>query len=359
MPYKYGPYGEIVDSKAQMGVYTDTIPVYVGTLPIHLVRGYKDRDLVNRPFKVRSLADAQNNAGYAPDWDKYTLCEAIAAHFDNSNGAVGPIYLVNVLDPEDAKSETVHTTATLTNGKAEIAGTDMVLDSFVIHRPALEGTYQTSEIRANGPAGTVSNYKYGEAYASAGVTYDSGAINYKPTGEVAPEIVHEGYAYVGISFDAPTGATAVTVKVNGKTAFEDADLKANTDNVHKGKPVIYFKFAKADGTALPANYWKLDFDWAKDGGNEQTVCEIGLNDGLNYIEGKDYSLSYSTAHGAAVIEDTNRAMPQTISVDYDVVDPKEVTEADIIGEATAGGDTPASRPSSACLWSRASLPTCC
>ena len=136
MPYKYGTYGEIGETIAHLNVVADTIPVYFGTAPANLVRGYKDADLVNKPIKIRSMADAQAKLGYSPDWDRFTLCEAMAAHYDNTNGAVGPVYMFNVLDPDTHRVEMPTTTSvTLVNNKAEIKGSDMILDTLKIARP--------------------------------------------------------------------------------------------------------------------------------------------------------------------------------------------------------------------------------
>ena len=45
----------------------------------------------------------------------FTLCEAVYAHFNNTRGNIGPIYVINVLDPSAGKhrKETA-TTKTLT-----------------------------------------------------------------------------------------------------------------------------------------------------------------------------------------------------------------------------------------------------
>lgn len=77
---------------------TDAItPFYVGTAPINM--GKKDN--VNKPILCYSYEEAVQEFGFVPDFENYTLCEAIDAHF--SKFGVGPIILVNVLNPTTHK----------------------------------------------------------------------------------------------------------------------------------------------------------------------------------------------------------------------------------------------------------------
>ena len=99
MAYKHGAYGVLDESIVQRVVTSATVPVYFGTAPVGLVRGYKDADVVNVPVRISSLADARSKVGYSPDFGGFTLCEAIAAHFDNGGDGVGPIYVVNAWAP--------------------------------------------------------------------------------------------------------------------------------------------------------------------------------------------------------------------------------------------------------------------
>ena len=46
------------------------------------------------------MSSGYSKLGYAQNWADFTLCEAFAQHFDNTVGNVGPIYVVNVLDPD-------------------------------------------------------------------------------------------------------------------------------------------------------------------------------------------------------------------------------------------------------------------
>ena len=131
--YLYGAFGHIGETVAQSAVQAGTVPVYVGLAPVNLVRGYAEQDIINVPTKLSNFVDAQKKQGYATNWSAFTLCEAFAAHFDNTKGNIGPIYSINVLDP-DVHRKAAETTKSLTftNGRAEFVSSTVILDTFVI-----------------------------------------------------------------------------------------------------------------------------------------------------------------------------------------------------------------------------------
>ena len=133
MAYKHGAYGEIASSKVSDAKQSDVVAVYIGTAPINLIRGYSEKGLINMPLKVANMSDAQRLLGYSKDWKAFTLCEAFAEHFDNTVGNVGPIYVVNVLNPDSHKAaEKTTTELTFTNQRAEFESSDIILDTFAI-----------------------------------------------------------------------------------------------------------------------------------------------------------------------------------------------------------------------------------
>lgn len=131
--YLYGAYGHLGETIAQSTVQAGTTPVYVGVAPINLVRNYKYVNGVNRPLKLNNFVDAQRKLGISPDWEKFSLCEVMTAHFNNPIGNIGPIYVINVLDPAKHK-KSVQSTKQLTfvNGRAEFVSDTIILDSFAI-----------------------------------------------------------------------------------------------------------------------------------------------------------------------------------------------------------------------------------
>lgn len=133
--YLYGAYGHLGDTVAQSATQAGTTPVYVGCAPINLVRGYADIDVVNYPVKLSNLPNAQQTIGYSDDWDSFSLGEVISAHFDNANGNIGPIYVINVLDPDvHRKADVTTVNLAFSNGRATIKSDTIILDTL-----ALEG----------------------------------------------------------------------------------------------------------------------------------------------------------------------------------------------------------------------------
>ena len=131
--YLYGAYGHLGETIAQSAVQAGTTPVYVGVAPINLVRNYQDVGGINAPLKLNNFVDAQRKLGISPNWDSFSLCEVMTAHFNNPVGNIGPIYVINVLNPAVHKKST-QTTKQLTfvNGRAEFVSDTIILDSFAI-----------------------------------------------------------------------------------------------------------------------------------------------------------------------------------------------------------------------------------
>lgn len=116
MSYKHGIYGTVAVTNNPTGFSQSTIPAYIGSAPVHRIGSNKVSDYVNKPFVVSSLREAKELGLYSDDWNTYTLCEAIHAHFMNGAQSVAPIILVNVLNPE-TDTESKAGTATVTMKK--------------------------------------------------------------------------------------------------------------------------------------------------------------------------------------------------------------------------------------------------
>lgn len=110
MAYKHGVIGEhfLYSDPATDNLSTFSVPVYIGTLPVHTVADGASR--VNVPILLSDFAQAVAKVGYSDDWASYTLCEAIYTHL--ALCGTGPICVINVLDPEKhAKPKTTNATA--------------------------------------------------------------------------------------------------------------------------------------------------------------------------------------------------------------------------------------------------------
>lgn len=133
--YLYGAYGNLGESVAQSATQAGTTPVYAGCAPVNLIRGYANMDIVNYPVKLSNYTNAQQSVGYTTDWDAFSLCEVINGHFNNPKGNIGPIYVINVLDPDvHRKADKTTVDLAFTNGRATIKSDTIILDTL-----ALEG----------------------------------------------------------------------------------------------------------------------------------------------------------------------------------------------------------------------------
>ena len=132
--YKHGAYGELDSSIAKNAIQAGTVAVYVGKAPVHLVQGYAENEIINLPVKINDFTDAKKKIGYCEDWEKFTLCEAVGAHFDNGIAEIGPIYVINVLDPDvHRKAEKTSANVTFSNGVAELKIATAILDTVEIN----------------------------------------------------------------------------------------------------------------------------------------------------------------------------------------------------------------------------------
>ena len=132
MAYEHGIKGQYGKSVSMVPMRTDTIAVYVGTAPVNLVRGWKEKELVNVPVNVAN-GSTRSALGYSEDWETFTLCEPIFLHFENEVQAIGPIVAINVLDPDKHKKESETTTELkFVNNYARIQSDRIILDTLVL-----------------------------------------------------------------------------------------------------------------------------------------------------------------------------------------------------------------------------------
>lgn len=141
MDYKHGAYAELGDSIETVSKLSTTV-LYVGTAPVHLLKDYSDK--IDTPVKVTNKYNAQNKMGYVQD-NRFSLTEAMRVHFDNTLGAVGPIYMINVLDPKKHKKDETHTsTLTVSNNKIYLKSNDIIVDSVLVADKTKDVDYEVS-----------------------------------------------------------------------------------------------------------------------------------------------------------------------------------------------------------------------
>jgi phage tail sheath protein FI len=125
--YIHGAYGQVGETISNGVAEALTTPCYVGTAPVNLIRGYDADSVINTPVYLSDMADVKKKLGYSESWEDFTLSEVASAHFENANGNIGPIYVINVLDPSKHKStDTVTIPLTFKNGTATFKTGDAV-----------------------------------------------------------------------------------------------------------------------------------------------------------------------------------------------------------------------------------------
>lgn len=119
---------------------TDAItPFYVGTAPINMC----EKQNINTPVLCSSYEEAVKEFGFVNDFENYTLCEAIDAHF--SKFGVGPIVLVNVLDPTKHKKTVESQSVPLGENKTAIIKDTGIIASTLKITPTITYTTEFTE----------------------------------------------------------------------------------------------------------------------------------------------------------------------------------------------------------------------
>lgn len=102
------------------------VPIVIGTAPVHLATEPK----INEAVYVESYEDAVKYLGYSNEFEKYTLCQSIFTHFIKFG--VAPVVFINVLDPEQHKTELKATDYDVTGKQVAIEQKDVILDSLIV-----------------------------------------------------------------------------------------------------------------------------------------------------------------------------------------------------------------------------------
>lgn len=134
MAYLHGAYGDQQAIGTRVATESQSAVVLVGTAPVQNLLPDDNGDWnVNKPILVNDISEAKKYFGYSDDWAKYSLCEAM--HVFLELAGVGPLVMINVLDPKSThRSSTVTTkTATPSSGRITIANCeDAILDTIVV-----------------------------------------------------------------------------------------------------------------------------------------------------------------------------------------------------------------------------------
>lgn len=135
--YLHGAYGNVQAIGTKVSAKSRSAIVYIGTAPVHLTADGAGN--VNKPVLVNNMAEARKHFGYSDDWAKYTLCEAMHIHFEERG--VGPLVLINVLDPAVHKvAEATELSLTPSGGKITIVNAESVILSSIKIGSKVAGT---------------------------------------------------------------------------------------------------------------------------------------------------------------------------------------------------------------------------
>lgn len=123
MAFKHGITTRESPTSVIAAVTTGITPAYVGTAPINMCKTHN----INEPVLCYSYAEAVENFGFSNDFEKFTLCEAIDAHF--SKFGMSPIVLINVLDPKVHMKKITEKSVTRTKDTYKIPELGVLPDS--------------------------------------------------------------------------------------------------------------------------------------------------------------------------------------------------------------------------------------
>lgn len=192
--YLHGAYGVVSAVGNRVAAGSKGVFVYVGTAPVHqLALADGENYPVNKPILCNNIAEAKAALGYSDEWDKYTLCEAMHAHFD-LNG-VGPIVFINVLDPtkashKEASESTVSKTPA--NGRILIPSAgSIILESVIVQTiddtPVVKVKGTDYDIAYNADKQQIVIVEIGNGLGTDALTVKYYAI--KPSGVTAAEVI--------------------------------------------------------------------------------------------------------------------------------------------------------------------------
>ena len=105
-----------------------SMPLYIGFAPIHYLDDYTR--VVNKAIQINDSKEAIEKLGYCDDWEHYTLCPAIHAHFMGDDN-IGPVLFLNVFDPNAIKSGEKNKALTFTNGETTLEDATNVITNTI------------------------------------------------------------------------------------------------------------------------------------------------------------------------------------------------------------------------------------
>lgn len=146
MPDFFGVRATEKKSALTAPVTAQTATMAFGTAPVHQTgRG------ANEIVLAFSYAEAIEQLGWSGDWEKYTLCEVIDSHFKLYG--VGPLLLVNVMDPKLCAGEEKTEEKAFQNGQITLSA-DVIPGSVRLLKQSADGAAEDAGAAEVYQAGT-------------------------------------------------------------------------------------------------------------------------------------------------------------------------------------------------------------
>ena len=235
---------------------TAGLQVVVGTAPVNMLDD--PAAAVNTPMIVRSYKEAVEAAGYSDDFEDYTICEAVNASFQVMN--VGPLVLINVLDPAKHTTAVEETAVQVNDGVAEVDVTGLLLAKLVVKKEATEltadvdyaatfnddGTVSIALIEGGAGDGATQLLVSGTKLDPSKVTADDivGGVSISTGAETGLEVVRQVYPKIGyvpascwhpVSRGTPTSARRCRPSAAASTACSTASASWTSTAPQKGR----------------------------------------------------------------------------------------------------------------------------
>ena len=276
--YLHGAYGRIQAVGNRVADESQGVIVYIGTAPVHNVALASGESYpVNRPVLVNNIAEARKYFGYSEDWAKYTLCEAMHVHLENKG--VGPLVLINVLDPQKhVMTEAATESKTPSDGAITLSNASLIDVSTITVGTKVQGTdYTVTVNNADDTVVIAEKTSGGLGSAALTVTYQK---RQKSTVSLTPSNNSMSIASAGDiileSIEVKTQDTTPVTKVKGTdytvSYNSTKQVVTITGITNLGNAALTVTYSTIDATKVDAD----DVIGSTDG--------LGLNTGLFAVQ---------------------------------------------------------------------------
>ena len=339
--YKHGVYvSEVATSLVAPIKSTAGLQVIVGTAPVNLLGD--PGAAVNKPVLVNSYKEAVEAFGWSEDFEKYTLCEAIAANFQVVG--VAPLVLINVLDPARHNESFAETEVQVNKGVALLGKKDVLKSELVVKAEEVtleaETDYTTSFnadgtlniiLTAGGAGASATTLKVSGKVIDASAVAASdivGGVDAQTGKETGLEVIRQVYPLLGMvpgillaprySANA-TVAAALQAKTKSINGVFNCVCIIDIDSSEAGaKKYTEVKVAKEVQAVIDAGAWAV-WPFGKVGetiysgsvlAGAMTAYTDALNDDIPYVSPSNKAIALSgicLKDGTEVVLDQEQA----------------------------------------------------